>query len=106
MGKFDNDLDAYIFGISLDGCDEECGDSVGGSGWYGLLAGSLADADRMDLALLSTEEQAELVRFAGAIIGEDNQGFVNVECFETETELRETWEQVLADAEESEDTLA
>jgi hypothetical protein len=102
MGKFDNDMDAYIYGLSLDGCDEECGDSVDGTGWYGLVVGNLADADRAEFAELSSEDQTELAGYAGAIIGEDTQGFVSVEYFETETELRETWAQVLTDVGELE----
>lgn len=79
-GKYEGGLviDEHVHGLTLEGWqDEECGD-VSELGWFGLLKGPIdlpADVD------VTAEERAFLGRIAGAIVSEDNNGFVSVEYF-------------------------
>lgn len=85
-GKFEGnecgELASRLWEASLDGADEECGES-GTTGWYGLLVG------------LDTNDDPALPRFA--IVSEDSQGFVSYETFPTEEEARETFDAIAAD---------
>jgi hypothetical protein len=68
-------LDAYVYEVSLDGTDEECGDALT-IGWYGLINGPIPYDPAT--ANLTIEEAEELSKAVGAIIHEDTQGFVTV----------------------------
>ena len=100
-GKFDLNIDALVYDLSLNGPDEECGE-CNTTGWYGLMIGkfdvSQADRESYDL---SDEDVEFLNQTAGAIIAEDLQGFITVEYYDTEDELMETWKE-LAESVEAE----
>lgn len=85
-GKFDSMMDSFVYGLSLDGCDEETG-SVEEDGWYGLLRGWTIPSD----ADLTKDERAVFASHVGAIICEDSQGFVTVDYYATPEELNEAW---------------
>ena len=100
-GKFNTVLDSLVYDLSLDGgADEETG-SVTENGWYGLMRGPVS----VPSSNLTTSEAMYLERQAGAILSENDQGFVSVEYFETVGELDEAWAQIeagLADETETE----
>ena len=108
-GKFNTILDAYVHSVSMDGCCAECG-SVSETGrWYGLMAGPILrdrnDADQEPL--LNSAERAELASCAGVILTESDQGFVDVEYYETETELHTAWDEIeIADTEQRDEIEA
>jgi len=105
-GKFDNIIDSYVYALSGEGwTTEEVGD-VGDFGWYGWFElGPEAlkrteeiaadERDRLD------PEERELIRESyGVILSEDEQGFVSVDYFDTEKELKRRWAKIEAEAEE------
>ena len=97
-GKFHNMLDAYVYSLSLNGCDDETGD-VGEVGhWYGLLKGFNA-ADISATATcdgaITPDEVAYLLRHVGAIVHEDSQGFVSVDYHANIRALEAAWVSVV-----------
>ena len=110
-GKFNTILDAYVHSVSMDGCCAECG-SVSETGrWYGMIAGSLSlsHADKRDGAYfqLNSAERDALRKCAGVILTECDQGFVDVEYYETETELHTAWDEIeIADTEQRDEIEA
>ena len=103
LGKFDLEVDAYLYDVSLDGgADEEVGDSTEGAGWYGLMRAPLVDEARAKEYGLTDEEISFLQSKAGAIIFEDTTGRVTVEYYDTAEELENAWSDVLADVEAQE----
>lgn len=98
-GKFNTILDSIVYQLTLDGCDEETG-SVSETGiWYGLLQGSLKESlNPGESKELNAEELAFLAHKAGAIVSEDDQGFVSVEYYESSEEMESAWSQVLAES--------
>lgn len=95
-GKFDTILDSYVYQLSLAGCDDEAGD-VAGPGWYGLLRGFEVDGAFSDVSASAELNEAEkdvLRSSAGAIVAEDDLGFVSVEYFETREKLDAAWQAI------------
>lgn len=106
-GKFDTILDSYVYTVSLDGGgDEEAGD-VSTTNWYGLLRGNLRESveriAKEDKDKL-TKEEADFLdeNSAGAIIEENDQGFVSVEYFGGPKRLEAEWDKIVASVEEME----
>ena len=93
-GKFDTILDEQIYQLSLDGVDDECGDSSAGARWYGKLDGVLTVEDPTEP--LTEDERAYLAEqgSGGAILSEDAQGFVTIEYFASADELETSWERI------------
>jgi hypothetical protein len=81
-GKFSTEADRLLYEASLDGgADDEV--SVGdGGGWYGLMAGSLADI------------HPGLKGTGGAIIFERSDGIVEVEYFKKAADARAEFEEI------------
>jgi hypothetical protein len=118
-GKFDSDLDAALYEITLDGPDEECGDVSEIGYWAGLLRDGAELARLVSTAkkgfrsyahitgrgAVPDEELADLRRSAGVIVTEDDQGFVHVAMFRTKAELDKEWANCEHDAEEGYDEL-
>lgn len=100
-GKFDTMLDAYVYDLSLNGCDEETGESET-TGWYGLLRGLLIDEPFLECTLTAAEVDYVRAHAAGAIVSEDSQGFVHVEYFDTAIALDRAWQECV-DATSTED---
>lgn len=96
-GKFDTILDMHLWEMSLDGADEETGDSSMGV-YYCLLRGPFSvttDLTKDELALLSTS--------VGVIMSEDGQGFVSVEYFDNLKDLDAAWKECEAEVARFED---
>ena len=94
-GKFDTVLDSFVYDLSLDGClAEESGDVSESGTWYGLLIGpiEISEAD------LTDSENAFLAKQIGAILSENDQGFVDIEYFESAEDLEDSWS-AIAEAE-------
>lgn len=92
-GKFEGQprCHADVHELSLCGADESVGD---GDAWADLLVGGLpGDGER------TADEDAYLASAAGWIIYGDAQGFVTVERYEDEGELRADWAGVVRRAE-------
>lgn len=73
-GRFGCRADERAYRVSLDGCTEEVGNVSEIGVWFGLL--------RFPLFGLAK---------AGAIIGEDDQGFVDVEFYNDPADLERAW---------------
>lgn len=105
-GKFEGGLviDEYVYSITLDGADQEAGDISEMGWWAGLLEGDLVEGvlsairDNDDPPLLN-DERKFLDRAAGAIVEEDDQGFISVTYYATATKLNQAWENIQADEE-------
>jgi len=106
-GKFNTILDSLVYDLSLDGGpDEETGDVSETGTWYGLLRGSVEiSADVLSVAgeTLTDSEKAFLSRQLGAILSENDQGFVSVEYFESAEELELSWSVLSAEAYEADE---
>lgn len=102
-GKFDSDLDAALYELTLDGgADEEVGDAQD-FGWYGLLDAdgeSLIDDLRGMGAELDEDDYQFLKKQAGVILFENSQGFVEGTYFQKEEDLKKAWEELQQEAEE------
>ncbi len=93
-GKFDNDLDHAMYLLSLDGTDEECGDSTVDR-WYGLMTNVTED----DTGTLSPGAKQVMRRDSmkyplHCIVSEDTQGFVSVDYFDSAKEAEEEWSDI------------
>jgi hypothetical protein len=102
-GKFNSKLDAYVYELSMTGCDDETG-SVSECGiWYGRLNGPMTVdgpfSDCPPTADLTESERLALVDMAtaGIIIAENDQGFVSVEYYTDKDDLERDWANALAD---------
>ena len=105
-GKYDTMLDAYIHDLSMNGCDEECGDTQDGL-WYGLLRGIQVEMPFSDIAAgrLTDDELAFLRQHrAGAILSEDSQGFVTVDYFTSQRSIEAAWHRAVKQAESALET--
>ena len=102
LGKFDLEVDAYLYDVSLDGgADEEVGSSTEGAGWYGLMRAPLVHSEQRAKEYGLTDEEVSFLQSkAGAILFEDTQGFVTVEYYDTAEELENAWADVLAGMDE------
>ena len=107
-GKFNTILDGIVYQMIGEGMgSESCGD-VFEVGFYAetILLGpeSVKEAERIAAddphakgAL--TDEEVDLLKDSyGAIMAENEQGFVTVDYYETEKELEKDWSEVEADA--------
>lgn len=89
-GKFATETDAIVWDMSLSACDAECGDAQYGDGWHGLLTFNDGEAATVAASL------GEDTMYAGAIIREDSQGFVDVDYYEEAATLASAWADVEA----------
>lgn len=101
-GKFANEADEYVYGLSLDGCDAEAGD-VQFAGWAGMTRFHYDEGTEVYYA---AARDALAGRGGGldraphsAIIREDGHGFVAVDYHYDEATLLAAWDAVLAEVE-------
>lgn len=106
-GKFDTILDSYVYGLSLDGGAEDAGDvSEIGIVYSRIELGPDAVKDIEEKLAqdkeepLTPEERELLEQSFGAILTENDQGFVSVDYFETKKEYDKDWKEVEAEVEE------
>jgi hypothetical protein len=105
-GKYEGGLmiDEYVHRVSMVGCDDTAG-SVQELGWAGLIRGELAPTQEFlqEFEFLFTQEELKfLASVAGAIIEEDDQGFVSVSYFDSADKLERTWANIQRDLEREE----
>jgi hypothetical protein len=97
-GKFWSTLDRYVYQVSLDGGPDESVGSVSENGiWYGLMREGHTIFRNHDPCLETlTQEEGDFLRsVAGAIIQEDEYGFVTVDFFDHKRDLDRKWNQIL-----------
>lgn len=87
-GKFATETDEIVYDMSLSACDAECGDIQFGDGWHGLLTFNDGEAATVAASL------GEDTMYAGAIIREDGQGFVDVDYYEDAATLASAWAEI------------
>jgi hypothetical protein len=103
-GKFNTILDSVIYGMIGDGMgDESCGDvsEVGfAAEKISLGKDAVKEAERIaaeDDGL--TDEEVEMIEDSvGAIMVENDQGFVTVDYYDDEKEFEKDWEEIQDDA--------
>lgn len=78
-GKFENKATEIVYEMTLDGGGDECGD-VEGPGWFGKVEGPF--------------DEPGLKKYKGAIIQQDNSGFVYSEFFTSKEKLKKKWKKV------------
>lgn len=95
-GKFDYLIDEIAYELSLDGCDDECGDAET-TDWFGILRGFQVDGAFADLcaeqAVKCNEADLAFLRehAAGCIMRCDNNGFVTVTWHSNEKSREKEW---------------
>ena len=109
-GKFDTILDSYVYALNLDGWEEESLGESEGFGYYGRL---LLGQEAVDYVLkelkgafkptLTAEEKKVLSDSAGAIVSENDQGFVGVTYYKNKKVLDKAWARLEKDYEEFEE---
>lgn len=95
-GKFNTILDAYVYDVSMDGAEVECGSVDENGVWYGVMRHGhtiFKDGDP-SLEELTPAERDLLMHCAGVILSENDQGFVSVEYFDTMEELDAAWAEI------------
>lgn len=84
--KFSDNVDEWVYGKSLDGFGETTGDVSEMGEVYTLVT--------FDKTYTVKDNGEESWKFNSAIVGENDQGFVDVEYFEDEAEARKEFERV------------
>ena len=108
LGKFDNNLDSYAHGVTMDGgVDEELSLPDGG-GWYGLIL--LDDDTRKAIrkaaeehVALDEDEDACLDESAAVILFERSDGIVEADWFDDKEDAEGAWEEIEEEFEEEEE---
>jgi hypothetical protein len=112
LGKFEGGLyiDQYAFDITLDGVDDEIGDVSEQGIWYGKIYRGTETVyslikKRMDddEDKMTPEEEEYLADVIGIIVSEDDQGFVNVDYYESDEDLKKDWDKIVDDMSEDDE---
>ena len=99
-GKYEGGylIDQYVATVDV---TDETGDVGELGAWYGLQVGggdlydAVIEAARDDMRQeLTKDEKQFLAHIAGAIVEENDQGFVTVEYYEKKKELDEAWDEL------------
>lgn len=100
-GKYNTILDSYVHGLSLDGWEDESAGGIDEVGiYYGRfqLGSEAAEAIEADAGRqkdeLTDEEKDRINNSFGAIISENDQGFVYIDYYDTEKAYDKAWEEV------------
>jgi hypothetical protein len=91
-GKFNTILDSVVYEWSAEWIDDEFGDCDQNGIWYGLMT-DISPASN-DTEELNDDERAFLRGHVGAIISENDQGFVDIEYFTGVGSLQEAWAEI------------
>jgi len=101
LGKFEGGyhIDGYIWDLSGDGfVNEEAGDEQENGKWFGLMKGALLKdiqkKAKENKDRLTKGEREYLANSKGAIVSEDDQGFVGVTVYKDETEMKKDWKEI------------
>ena len=112
LGKFEGGLyiDQYAFDITLDGVDDEIGDVSEMGIWYGkiyrgtdTIYSLIKEKIEDDEDKLTPEEEEYLADVIGIIVSEDDQGFVNVDYYESDEDLKKDWDKIVDDMSEDDE---
>lgn len=87
LGRFSNSVDAEIYTMSLDFCDEQKGDVFDYGVWYGLM---LFEDDPITILYPDNHEET----YNAAIIAETDQGFVTVTYFTSPEDAKREFEAI------------
>lgn len=103
-GKFNTMVDALVHAMTLDGTCDELGD-VQDFGWYGKVTGLTVEelektAKEQGEEPLTAEEKTDLAKTVGAIVFENNSGFVEVTYYDDAAKLDEAWAKLESEYEE------
>jgi hypothetical protein len=97
-GKFETSgtLGQLLYAMSLDGADEEAVDVSEQGVWYGLLRGpfSLRELKQEypeEYRQIDRDDVEALRVSVGAIVTEDDSGFVDVVMYESKAKLKSDW---------------
>lgn len=98
-GKFDSLVDEIAYAHTLHGCaDDEAGDAEG-PGWHGRVNGPLDLVEELEPGLAQEMNSADRTYLAdhsaGAIVGENSQGFVSVEFYADAEALDSDWNSIV-----------
>jgi hypothetical protein len=102
LGKYEGELRVAEFVHTLD-VDEEAGSCSEMGTWFGILRGALVDEEtssvREVIPDVTEDELAFLRNASGAIVTENDQGFVSVDWYgpEDKGKLESDWSGILAD---------
>jgi len=99
-GKFDTIIDSYVYELSLNGADDEAGSVTENGIWYGLMrglkvGGQFSDFTAEQLNEMNASEKAFLRAQKGAIISENDQGFVTVDYYKDKASLEDEWATIM-----------
>lgn len=105
-GKFEGEAEfvEYLYALSLDGANEECGGELWGMASYACKLDGPFDLSRFHeiMGREPTAEEAELLTgTVGAILTEDSQGFVHGELYCSAEEYERSWDEILDEFERS-----
>jgi hypothetical protein len=108
-GKFNTNIDAYAYELTLDGgADEEASYPQEGSGWYGLVwidAGTREAIEKIAGELVAIDEdEADLLKESVAVIlFERSDGGVEADWFGDKKKAEKAWAEILVDTEEEDE---
>lgn len=105
-GKFNTILDSYVYELSLDGGSDDCGDvgeigiiysrlELGSEALDAIKAEAVEDGDT-----LTSEEETLIKDSFGAILTENDQGFVSVDYIKTKKEYDKDWKEIEEEVED------
>jgi hypothetical protein len=92
-------VNGYLYAVSLEGgADEEAGDVSESGRWYGLMRGSFKPTPKeIEYFELDRDEVIRLRHATGAIISQDDQGFLDSEIFDNESEMEDAWSEIMGE---------
>lgn len=90
-GKFRTIVDQYVYMMSLDGADEDVGESCNGGTWYGKMTDLAGFSPDIDFPELNSAERLLLCDSVGAIVSENDLGFVEVQYYTNSNEFERAW---------------
>jgi hypothetical protein len=103
-GKFETSgpKGELFYAMTMDGVDGESGDVTETGMWAGLLKGpfflgQLHEDYPKEYALLTEDDKDEIAKAKGAIVTEDDKGFVELDLFTNGAEMSRAWDDLAAD---------
>lgn len=97
--KYSSEIEHYLHELTMDsGQDAEIGD-VQEHGWFALFQGVLVEGELWDWSVehddcLTPDDVTSMLDWSGAILWEDNQGFVGADFYPTTDELAAAWSEI------------
>lgn len=93
-GKFVLVMDKYVWEETLKGwCVDEVGSAEDGA-WYGRVPSGVLEKIARREADLTEEERELLLSSVGAVVMEDDRGFVDIQYYRPEEDLDRVWNEI------------